>query len=109
MRRRPVEKATGFASSAEAGVSQNGVLRSAGAQMRRRQHGQTAMPIRAAWCCKIRRRCPSGTERPRSQRMTTSKLNRLNLYAIPTQKSLDRFKDQIRALTQRKILYGWVS
>lgn len=33
----------------------------------------------------------------------TSKLNRQNLYAIPTQKSLDRFKDQIRALTQRKI------
>ena len=33
----------------------------------------------------------------------TSKLNRHNLYAIPTQKSLDRFKDQIRALTQRKI------
>jgi hypothetical protein len=25
-------------------------------------------------------------------------LNRHNLYAIPTQKSLDRFKDQIRAL-----------
>ena len=33
----------------------------------------------------------------------TSKLNRQNLYAIPTQKSLDRFKDQIRALTQRKV------
>ncbi len=33
----------------------------------------------------------------------TSKLNRQNLYAIPTQKSLDRFKDQIRALTQRRI------
>jgi RNA-directed DNA polymerase len=33
----------------------------------------------------------------------TSKLNRHNLYAIPTQKSLNRFKDQIRALTQRKI------
>jgi RNA-directed DNA polymerase len=33
----------------------------------------------------------------------TSKLNRHNLYAIPTQKSLDRFKDQIRALTQRKV------
>ncbi|WP_367278380.1 group II intron maturase-specific domain-containing protein [Bradyrhizobium sp.] len=32
-----------------------------------------------------------------------SKLNRQNLYAIPTQKSLDRFKDQIRTLTQRKI------
>ena len=28
-----------------------------------------------------------------------SKLNRQNLYAIPTQKSVDRFKDQIRALT----------
>jgi group II intron reverse transcriptase/maturase len=33
----------------------------------------------------------------------TSKLNRQNLYAIPAQKSLDRFKDQIRALTQRKV------
>ena len=33
----------------------------------------------------------------------TSTLNRQNLYAIPTQKSLDRFKDQIRALTQRKV------
>lgn len=33
----------------------------------------------------------------------TSKLNRQNLYAIPSQKSLDRFKDQIRALTQRRI------
>ena len=33
----------------------------------------------------------------------TSKLNRQNLYAIPTQKSLDRFKDQIRAMTKRKI------
>src|SRR5215468_10579028 len=32
-----------------------------------------------------------------------SKLNRQNLYAIPTQKSVDRFKDQIRALTRRKI------
>src|SRR6202142_4339902 len=32
----------------------------------------------------------------------TSKLNRHNLYAIPTQKSLDRFKEQIPALTQRK-------
>ena len=32
-----------------------------------------------------------------------AKLNRRNLYAIPTQKSLDRFKDQIRALTRRKI------
>jgi RNA-directed DNA polymerase len=32
-----------------------------------------------------------------------SKLNRQNLYAIPTQKSVDRFKDQIRALTQRKL------
>src|SRR5229473_412473 len=30
------------------------------------------------------------------------KENRHNLYAIPTQKSLDRFKDQIRALTQRR-------
>jgi RNA-directed DNA polymerase len=29
-----------------------------------------------------------------------SKLNRQNLYAIPTQKSVDRFKDQIRTLTQ---------
>ena len=33
----------------------------------------------------------------------TSKLNRHNLYAIPTQKSLDRFKDQIRNLTQRRV------
>ena len=32
-----------------------------------------------------------------------SRLNRQNLYAIPTQKSVDRFKDQIRALTQRKM------
>ena len=32
-----------------------------------------------------------------------SKLNRQNLYAIPTQKSVDRFKDQIRALTTRRI------
>jgi hypothetical protein len=32
----------------------------------------------------------------------TSKLNRQNLYAIPSQKSLDRFKDQIRALTRRR-------
>lgn len=31
-----------------------------------------------------------------------SKLNRHNLYAIPTQKSVDRFKDQIRACTQRR-------
>src|SRR5262245_5211326 len=30
-------------------------------------------------------------------------LNRQNLYAIPTQKSVDRFKDQIRNQTQRKI------
>jgi len=33
----------------------------------------------------------------------TSKVNQHNLYAIPTQKSLDRFKDQIRALTRRAI------
>jgi RNA-directed DNA polymerase len=32
-----------------------------------------------------------------------ARLNPHNLYAIPTQKSLDRFKDQIRALTMRKI------
>jgi RNA-directed DNA polymerase len=32
-----------------------------------------------------------------------SKLNRQNLYAIPTQKSVDRCKDQIRALTRRRI------
>jgi len=32
-----------------------------------------------------------------------SKLNRQNLYAIPTQTSVDRFKDQIRALTMRRI------
>ena len=29
--------------------------------------------------------------------------DRQNLYAIPTQKSVDRFKDQIRALTLRRI------
>jgi RNA-directed DNA polymerase len=33
----------------------------------------------------------------------TSRLNRQHLYAIPTQKSLDRFKDQIRALTKRQV------
>ena len=32
-----------------------------------------------------------------------SRLNRQNLYAIPTQESLDRFKDQIRALTKRQV------
>lgn len=32
-----------------------------------------------------------------------SKLNRQNLYAIPTQKSVDRFKDQIRTCTQRRV------
>jgi RNA-directed DNA polymerase len=32
-----------------------------------------------------------------------SRLNRHGLYAIPAQKSVDRFKDQIRAMTQRKI------
>ena len=32
-----------------------------------------------------------------------SKLNRHNLYAIPTQKSLDRFKEQIRSATKRRI------
>ena len=32
-----------------------------------------------------------------------TKLNRQGLYAIPTQKSLDRFKDQIRALTKRQV------
>jgi RNA-directed DNA polymerase len=32
-----------------------------------------------------------------------SKLNRQNLYAIPAQKSVNRFKDQIRAATQRRI------
>ena len=31
-----------------------------------------------------------------------SKLNRQNLYAIPAQKAVDRFKDQIRALTKRR-------
>jgi hypothetical protein len=35
-----------------------------------------------------------------------SKLNRQNLYAIPTQKSVDRFKDQIRALTMRRDLFA---
>ena len=33
-----------------------------------------------------------------------SKLNWQNLFAIPTQKSVNQFKDQIRTLTQRKIL-----
>jgi RNA-directed DNA polymerase len=32
-----------------------------------------------------------------------SRLNRQNLYAIPSQKSLDRFKDQIRTLTKRQV------
>src|SRR5271169_6370995 len=32
-----------------------------------------------------------------------SKLTRQGLYAIPTQKSVDRFKDQIRALTKRRV------
>ena len=32
-----------------------------------------------------------------------AKLNRQNLYAIPTQRSLDRFKEQVRANTRRKI------
>jgi RNA-directed DNA polymerase len=35
-----------------------------------------------------------------------SNLNRQDLYAIPTQKSVDRFKDQIRALTQRRVPLG---
>ena len=35
-----------------------------------------------------------------------SKLNRQDLYAIPTQKSVDRFKDQIRNLTQRRVPLG---
>jgi RNA-directed DNA polymerase len=38
-----------------------------------------------------------------SRERIKSKLNRHNLYAIPTQKSLDRFKDQIRSSTQRRI------
>jgi len=37
-----------------------------------------------------------------SREQIKSTLNRQNLYAIPTQKSVDRFKDQIRALTQRR-------
>jgi RNA-directed DNA polymerase len=32
-----------------------------------------------------------------------SKLNRHGLYTIPTQKSVDRLKDQIRACTQRRV------
>ncbi len=32
-----------------------------------------------------------------------SQLNRQNLYAIPTQRSMDQFEDQIRALTTRRI------
>jgi RNA-directed DNA polymerase len=35
-----------------------------------------------------------------------SNLNRQDLYAIPTQKSVDRFKDQIRALTSRRVPLG---
>jgi len=35
-----------------------------------------------------------------------SKLHRQNLYAIPTQRSVDRFKDQIRNLTRRRIPLG---
>jgi RNA-directed DNA polymerase len=31
----------------------------------------------------------------------TARTNRLNLYAVPRQKSVDRFKDQIRSLTRR--------
>ena len=38
---------------------------------------------------------------PRSDQIQTELAE--NLYAIPTQKSVDRFKDQIRTLTQRKI------
>ena len=37
---------------------------------------------------------------PRSDQIQTESAN---LYAIPTQKSVDQFKDQIRTLTQRKI------
>jgi len=32
-----------------------------------------------------------------------SNLNRQNLYAVPAQKAVDRFKDQIRALTKRRV------
>jgi len=35
-------------------------------------------------------------------RKRTSKANPLNLYAIPRQRAVDRFKDQIRNLTRRK-------
>ncbi|HZD43506.1 MAG TPA: group II intron reverse transcriptase/maturase [Methanomicrobiales archaeon] len=35
-----------------------------------------------------------------------SKLNRQHLYAIPTQKSVNRFKDQIRAWTRRRTPLG---
>jgi len=35
-----------------------------------------------------------------------SKLNRHNLYAIPTQKSLGRFKEQIRSATRGGYLFG---
>ena len=38
--------------------------------------------------------------RPRSDQIQTELAE---FYAIPTQKSVDRFKDQIRTLTQRKI------
>ena len=33
--------------------------------------------------------------------LVVSKLNRQNLYAISAQKAVDRFKDQIRALTKK--------
>jgi group II intron reverse transcriptase/maturase len=38
-----------------------------------------------------------------SQTKIKSKLNRQNLYAIPTQKSVDRFKEAVRANTRRRI------
>jgi RNA-directed DNA polymerase len=41
-----------------------------------------------------------------SRERIKSRLNRNNLYAIPTQKSLDRFKDQIRTITRRKVPLG---
>ena len=37
-----------------------------------------------------------------SARKRTSNANPLNLYAVPREKSVHRFKDQIRSLTRRR-------
>ena len=76
------------------------ILEKLGVTLNRRKPGLSTSPrassfsdLRSVW---------EGPLKLSSDRIT-SKLNRQNLYAIPTQKSLDRFKDQIRALTQRKV------